>query len=316
MKRHPLGRTGIEVPALSMGAAALGSVYNPVSQDDADAAIAAALELGIDYFDVAPYYGMTTAETALGKALAPFDRSSYHLATKIGRYGDKEWDFSADATKRSVEASLKRLGTDHIDVIQCHDIECGDVGQMRAEALPALRRLREEGVVGHIGITGYDLKLVETVAIEERVDTVMTYCLYTLQDRRLAPVAERLAAAGIGVLNASPLGMGLLTQAGAPWWHPGNERVHELTKAAARLCAAAGTDLSAVAIAFAVATGAAHGISTTVAGASNPAEVRNGVHWAENPPDPALLAQIEAILEPVIGAGWDVLPGNGGKAGR
>lgn len=315
MKRYPLGKTGIDVPVLTMGAASLGSIYRPVSQADADATVATALELGIDYFDVAPYYGLTTAETALGKALAGFDRAGYHLATKVGRYGDKDWDFSADATRRSIEASLKRLGTDYVDVIQCHDIEYGDLKQLRDEALPALRRLREEGVVRNIGITGYLLSVIEEIAIAENVDTVMAYCTYTLQDRRLAPVAGRLAAAGIGVLNASPLGMGLLTTRGAPSWHPGNERVLELVAAAARLCTASGTDISELAMRFALATGPEHGIATTVVGTASAANLRENAAWADREPDPALLAAVESVLAPVIGAGWDVLPGNGGKAG-
>ena len=171
MKRHDLGRTGIRVPALAMGAASLGSIYHPVSQDEADATVAAALECELNYFDVAPYYGLTTAETALGKALKGFDRKSYTLATKIGRYGDQDWDFSADATKRSIEASLGRLGTDHIDVIQCHDIEYGNMDQLRNEALPTLRKLKEEGVVRFVGITGYRLDIIEKVALEEKIDT-------------------------------------------------------------------------------------------------------------------------------------------------
>jgi len=315
MRRHDLGRTGIEVPALAMGAASLGSIYHPVSQDEADATVATALECDLNYFDVAPYYGLTTAETALGKALKGFDRQSYTLATKIGRYGDQDWDFSADATKRSIEASLGRLGTDHIDVIQCHDIEYGDLAQLRNEALPTLRRLKEEGVVRFIGVTGYRLDVVEKIAVEEQVDTVMAYCTYTLQDRRLAPVAKRLAAAGIGVLNASPLGMGLLTTRGAPSWHPGNERVFELVAAAARLCTLAGTDISELAMRFALTTGHEHGIATTVVGTANARNVRENARWADSEPDATLLKQVEAILAPVMDAGWDVLPGNGGKAG-
>ncbi|SKA24051.1 L-galactose dehydrogenase [Consotaella salsifontis] len=316
MNRFPLGETGIQVPALSFGAASLGSVYHPVSQDEANAAVEAALGCGLDYFDVAPYYGLTTAEAALGKALSGVRRESYHLATKVGRYGDKDWDFSADATRRSVEASLKRLGVDVIDVIQCHDIECGDRRQLVAECLPALRRLREEGVVRFIGITGYELDVIETVAIAEKVDTVMTYCTYTLQDRRLAPVARRLAAAGIGVLNASPLGMGLLTNRGAPDWHPGNERVIELANAAARLCRAAGGDISDLAMRFALSTAHESDIATTVVGTANAGNVRANAARVGHAPDPQLMKAVEAVLEPVMNAGWDVLPGNGGKAGR
>lgn len=316
MKYHPLGRTGIEVPELAFGAASLGSIYFDVSQDEANGAVAVALENGINYFDVAPYYGMTTAETALGKALSGLDRSTFHIATKVGRYGDSDWDFSADATRRSIEASLKRLGTDYIDVIQCHDIEYGDRRQLLEEALPTLRRLKEEGVVRNIGITGYLLDVVEEIALEQEVDTVMAYCTYTLQDRRLGPVARRLSEAGIGVLNASPLGMGLLTERGAPDWHPGNERVIELANAAARYCKAMGSDISELAIKFALSTARDFEIATTVVGTARAANVLRNIEWANEEIDPQVLKAVEAILEPVIGAGWDVLPGSGGKAGK
>ncbi|WP_176086786.1 aldo/keto reductase [Martelella sp. HB161492] len=316
MKYHPLGRTGIDVPELAFGAASLGSIYFKVSQDEASEAVAVALDNGINYFDVAPYYGMTTAETALGKALEAKDRSTFHIATKIGRYGDKDWDFSADATKRSIEASLKRLGTDYIDVIQCHDIECGDLQQLVDEALPTLRALKEQGIVKNIGITGYLLDVMERIAIEQQVDTVMTYCTYTLQDRRLGPVARRLSEAGIGVLNASPLGMGLLTERGAPDWHPGNEKVIELANAAARYCKAMGSDISELAIKFALSTAGEFDIATTVVGTARAENVMRNIRWAGEEIDPQLLKAVEAILEPVIGAGWDVLPGNGGKAGK
>ncbi|WP_082074603.1 aldo/keto reductase [Martelella endophytica] len=316
LKYHPLGRTGIDVPEIAFGAASLGSIYFDVSQDEANKAVAVALENGINYFDVAPYYGMTTAETALGAALKAMDRNTFHIATKIGRYGDAEWDFSADATRRSIEASLKRLGTDYIDVIQCHDIEYGDRQQLVHEALPTLRKLKEEGVVRNIGITGYLLDVLESVAKEQQVDTVMAYCTYTLQDRRLGPVAKRLSEAGIGVLNASPLGMGLLTQRGAPDWHPGNEKVIELANAAARLCKARGSDISELAIKFALSTAREFDIATTVIGTARAENVMRNISWAGEVIDPDLLEDVEAVLEPVIGAGWDVLPGSGGKAGK
>jgi aryl-alcohol dehydrogenase-like predicted oxidoreductase len=154
MKTVALGRTGIQVPVLAMGAASLGSIYHPVSQQQANDTVATALEHGVNYFDVAPYYGLTKAETALGGALKGVPRASYTLATKVGRYGDSQWDFSREATLRSSDESLARLGTDYIDVIQCHDIEYGDLHQLVEEALPTLRELQQNGVVRHVGITG------------------------------------------------------------------------------------------------------------------------------------------------------------------
>ncbi len=316
MKRYPLGKTGIDIPALSFGAASLGSIYAPVSQDQANEAVATALENAVDYFDVAPYYGLTRAETALGKALKGVDRKSFYIATKVGRFGDQDWDFSSDAVKRSIDESMGRLGVDSIDVIQCHDIEYGDRKQIIDEALPTLRDLKAQGIVKNIGITGYLLDVLETVALEQQVDTVMSYCCYTLQDRRLAALARKLEKAGIGVLNASPLGMGLLTRRGAPDWHPGNERVIELANAAARLCEARGGDISLLAMTFALATAGENGIATTVVGTSRAGNLLRNIECEKSALDRSLLKDVEAILAPVMDAGWDVLPGSGGKAGK
>ena len=315
MKTSPLGPDGPRISALALGGASLGGVYQAVSQTEADAVVQAALGADINLIDVAPYYGMTRAETALGKALTNIDRSSYVLMTKVGRYGDKDWDFSREATLRSLDESLARLGVDHIDVLQCHDIEHGDLRQLTEEALPTLRELKAQGVIGRFGVTGYDLAVLESVALEQAVDTVMAYCTYTLQDRRLAGIAGRLNAAGITVFNASPLGMGLLTHRGPPDWHPGHPDVWKAAADAARACEARGADLSFLALQFALQTAAEHGIASTVVGMSNPANLRRNVEALTTPIDADLLADVEAILAPMQDHGWDVLPGGGGKAG-
>lgn len=300
---------------LALGGASLGGVYHPVPQAQADAVVAAALEAGVNLIDVAPYYGLTKAETALGAALRGVPRDAYVLMTKIGRYGDKAWDFSRDATLRSLDESRARLGVDHVDVLQCHDIEHGDRRQLVDEALPTLRELKARGEIGQVGITGYDLALLEEIAIAEQVDTVMAYCTYTLQDQRLGDVARRLAAHGITVFNASPLGMGLLTAGGPPDWHPGHESVHAAAAEAARRCTELGADLSFVALQFALQTASEAGIASTVVGMSKPENLRQNLKALTTAIDPAVLAAVQDALAPVRDLGWDVLPGNGGKAG-
>lgn len=311
-----IGQTGLKVSELSLGAASLGAVYHAVSQSEADDAVATAIEGGVNYIDVAPYYGLTRAETVLGIALSGTPRDAYVLSSKIGRYGDKEWDFSRDATLKSFDDSCARLQLEQIDILQCHDIEHGDYTQLIDEALPTLRDLKSQGAIRAIGITGYDLALLEKVAVEQQVDTVMAYCTYTLQDQRLAPVARRLKDKGIAVFNASPLGMGLLTRKGPPDWHPGHESVHASAREAADLCDASGTDISQLALQFALQTAADNGIASTVIGASRAKHMRGNIAAVTQSPDSALLAKVEALLAPVRDKGWDVLPGNGGKAGK
>jgi aryl-alcohol dehydrogenase-like predicted oxidoreductase len=315
MQTTRLNHDGPAVSVLALGGASLGGVYQDVSQAEADTVVAAALSAGVNLIDVAPYYGMTRAESALGAALKEAPRDAFVLMTKIGRYGDKDWDFSRDATLRSLDESRARLGVDYIDVLQCHDIEHGDQRQLLDEALPLMRELKTQGVIGRIGITGYDLSLLEDVALAQDVDTVMAYCTYTLQDRRLAASARRLNAAGISVFNASPLGMGLLTDQGPPDWHPGHASVHAAASEAARLCREHGTDLSHVALQFALQTAVDNGITSTVVGMSRPSNLARNIKALTAPLDVELLAAVEGVLAPVLDKGWDVLPGNGGKAG-
>lgn len=315
MITHSLGAEGPRVSALALGGASLGGVYHAVSQAQADAMVTAALEAGVNLIDVAPYYGLTRAETALGVALRGVARDTFVLMTKIGRYGDKTWDFSREATLRSLDESRQRLGVDYIDVLQCHDIEHGDPQQLRDEALPTLRDLKAQGLIGRVGITGYDLALLEEVALSEQVDTVMAYCTYTVQDQRLAAVSQRLAQRGIAVFNASPLGMGLLTAGGPPAWHPAHDRVRDAAAEAARRCQARGADLSFVALQFALQTAAEAGMASTVVGMSKPANLHQNIAALTTPIDPEVLAAVQDALAPVRDLGWDVLPGNGGKAG-
>ncbi|WP_454716588.1 aldo/keto reductase [Caulobacter segnis] len=306
---------GAPISPVALGGASLGGVYHAVSQGQADAVVTASIEAGVNLIDVAPYYGLTRAETALGAALRGAPRDAYVLMTKVGRYGDKSWDFSREATLRSLDESRARLGVHRIDVLQCHDIEHGDRRQLLDEALPTLRELKAQGAIGHIGITGYDLALLEEIATTEQVDTVMAYCTYTLQDQRLAPVAQRLAAHGITVFNASPLGMGLLTAGGPPDWHPAHHTVRDAAAEAARRCTALGSDPSFVALQFALQTAASAGMASTVIGMSKPENLRRNLDALTTPLDPALLATVVEALAPVRDLGWDLLPGNGGKAG-
>lgn len=301
MKRRTLGATGLEVSELGFGASPLGAVYGAFAEPDGIDAVREALDLGVTFFDVSPYYGATLAETVLGAALRGVDRSGYVLATKVGRYGDDDFDFTADRVRRSVHESLKRLGTDHIDLIQCHDIEFGDLDQIVHETLPALRALQDEGLVRAVGITGYPLGALSHVAAQVPVDTVMSYCQYTLQDRRLAQREPEFTRVGTAVINASPLGMGALTERGPAAWHPAAAPVLERCAAAAALCRARGADLARLAVQFAFATG---GFACTVIGTSSAREVRRTLEWITQPLDRDLLRAVEECLAPVRDQGW------------
>jgi L-galactose dehydrogenase len=167
-----------------------------------------AIERGINFFDVSPYYGVTLAEQRLGVALAGL-RHKVILATKCGRYGADDFDFSARTVVAGVCDSLVRLKTDYIDLLQVHDVEFGDVEQIVNETLPALRALQQQGKARYIGITGYSLQTLVRIAKSAPVDSILSYCRYYLMVRDMDTILTPLVnEQSIGLINASPLHMG------------------------------------------------------------------------------------------------------------
>jgi L-galactose dehydrogenase len=301
MQFRQLGNTGLNVSVLSYGASSLGGVFHDVDETDGIRTVHEALDRGVNFIDVAPYYGLTKAETVLGRALRTVKRDRYFLATKVGRYGAADFDFSPQRVTRSVDESLARLGVDHVDILQCHDIEFGDLRQIVAETLPALRKVAAAGKARFIGITGLPLTIFQRVIEATDVDTVLSYCRYALNDTSLAGLLPYLRNKGIGVINASPLAMGLLSERGAPAWHPAPREIRDACSAAARLCRDRGTDIARLAIQFAVAE---PGIATTLVGTASPENMRNNIAWADEPIDRDLLAAVQNVLAPVKDQTW------------
>ncbi|HMJ60224.1 MAG TPA: aldo/keto reductase, partial [Bryobacteraceae bacterium] len=235
MRYKPLGRTGLNVSVIGFGASPLGNEFGAVDPGDGERAVHAAIEHGINLFDVAPYYGRTLAEERLGAALEG-KRDKIVLATKIGRYDVEAFDFSAKRVRSSVEESLRRLRTDYIDILTAHDIEFGDRTQIVEETVPAMRALQQEGKIRSVGISGLQLKVLADVAVRAEVDTVLSYCRHNLiirdLDTWLTPV---LQARQIGLINASPLHMRVLTTAGPPPWHPAPEAAKQAGAEVVRL---------------------------------------------------------------------------------
>jgi aryl-alcohol dehydrogenase-like predicted oxidoreductase len=301
MEYRILGKTGLRVSVLSLGAASLGSVYREINEAEGLRTVRTAIDLGINFIDVSPYYGLTKAETVLGRALKEIPRDKYYLATKVGRYGDDEFDFSAARVTASVDESLRRLNIDHIDLIQCHDIEFGSLDQVVDETIPALRKVRDTGKVRFIGITGLPLKIFRYVLERTEVDTILSYCHYALNDVALDGLIPFLQAKNVGIINASALSMGLLTDRGIPAWHPATDDMKEACAKAAALCHSKGSNISQLAMQFALANQKIH---TTLVGTANPENLKNNVKWIESPIDHELLAEVQAILKPILNKTW------------
>ena len=301
MQLRTLGATGLQVSALSFGASPLGGVFGDVEPAECTRAVHAALDAGINFFDVSPYYGHTRAESVLGQALKGIARDKYILATKVGRYGDTDFDFSTARVTRSLDESLARLGVDHVDLLQCHDIEFVPLQPIIHDTLPALRRLQEEGKARFVGITGFPLKTLRTVAQAVPVDTVLSYCHFTLQNTRLQSETHFYRERGVGLINASPLAMGLLTSQGAPDWHPADADIKAACRRAANFCAAQNLDIAQLALQFALANS---DIATTLVGTASPETVRQNIAWIEQPLDQEVLAHVQNILAPVRDKVW------------
>lgn len=301
MEYRPLGNTGLKVSALGYGASSLGGVFGPVDDADARRCVHTALDGGVNFIDVAPYYGLTKAESALGRILKEIPRDRYVLATKVGRYGDREFDFSADRVTRGLDESLARLGVDHVDLIQVHDMEFGDLQQVIDETVPALRRIVEQGKARFVGITGLPVKNFEPVARAVPVDTILSYCHYTLNDTALLDVLPRIAAMGVGVINASPLAMGLLSTRPVPAWHPAPKNVVDACKRAATLCDERGASIEHLAVQFSVAEPR---IASTFVGTASSAQMQANLDAVAEPIDRELLRDVLKVLEPIHNVTW------------
>ncbi len=301
MEFAALGKTGLQVSRIAFGASGLGNAFRTIEPSEGAAAVREAIELGINLFDVSPYYGLTLAETRLGEALQGL-RSQVILSTKCGRYGAEEFDFSAGRITAGLDASLRRLRTDHVDVLLAHDVEFGSARQILEETIPAMRRLQADGKTRWIGISGYPLKMLERLMRETPVDVVLTYCRYNplIEDmaRTLLPLAQ---AAGVGLINASPLHMGILAGGEVPPWHPADAEVKSAGGAYAAACRQAGVNPGAAALRFCLQN---TGVATTLVGMASPAEVQENVAALHTTVPDALCTRLEAIVGPVKNRVW------------
>ncbi len=305
MVYNEIGKTGMRVSALSFGASSLGGVFHGIREEEGIRAVHVAVDNGINFIDVSPYYGHLKAEQVLGKALREIPRDKYYLSTKVGRYGKdgvNMWDYSAERVTRSVYESMERLGIDYIDLINVHDIEFqaalpGGLQKVVDETLPALVKLRDEGVVRHVGITDLqpeNLQWVIDHSPEGTVESILCFCHYSLNDDMLTDYLDYFEQRGIGVINASPFSMGLLSSRGAPDWHPAPESLRDACKRAAEYCAAQGYPIEELAIQFAVSLSPR--IATTLFSSASPENVLRSISYVEKPIDWQLVEKVKEII--------------------
>lgn len=304
---NEIGKTGLKVSNLSFGASSLGGVFHNIRETEGIEAVFTAIEKGMNFIDVSPYYGHYKAETVLGKALKEIPRDKYILSTKVGRYGKdgvNTWDYSAQRATESVYESMERLNIDYIDLINVHDIEFSDLNQIVNETLPALVALREKGVVGHVGITDLQLENLQWV-IEHSpagtVESVLNFCHYCLNDDKLMDYLDYFEERGIGIINASPLSMGLLSQRGVPDWHPAPQSLVEACQKAVQHCLSKNYPIEKLAIQYSVSHPR---IATTLFSSANPQNVIKNIEYAEEPIDWQLVQEVKDIIGDQLRVSW------------
>ena len=311
MQYNPLGNTGLKVSRLSFGASALGGVFRPVDESQAIRAVHAALDLGINYFDVAPAYGATRSETVLGKALRGVPRDRYYLSTKVGKYtspeayGDDTLDYSRPRIRASLDESAGRLGVDYFDIIHIHDIEYQERRHTQwalAEGLAAVQELKREGRIGAVSFGIYPIDLWRRIFAECEVDAALVHNHYCLNDTRLLELLPIALHKGIGIINASPFGSGLLTDRGPADWHPADAADRAVFASAADYCRRHGTNISQLALQFSSQNPA---IPTTLFSSANPEAVKRNVAWHAELLDAELLAEVQKLLRPVMNKLWN-----------
>lgn len=313
MVYNELGRTGMRLSNLAFGASSLGGVFHDIREQEGIEAVHVAVDNGINFIDVSPYYGHLKAETVLGKALKDIPRDKFYLSTKVGRYGKdgvNMWDYSAERVTKSVYESMERLNIDYIDLINVHDVEFqadreGGLQKIVDETLPALVRLRDEGVVRHVGITDLqpeNLRWVIEHSPAGTVESVLCFCHYSLNDELLLDFLPFFEERGIGVINASPFSMGLLSGRGAPQWHPAPETLKDACRRAAEHCAAKGYPIEKLAVQYS--TNLNPRIATTLFSSANPKNVLKNIAYVNEPIDEQLVNEVQQIIGDQMRVRW------------
>ncbi|CAO3680575.1 unnamed protein product [Rhizopus microsporus] len=290
----PVNQNKLEPFEVSFGAGALSGAYDTIEGHMPIEACREALLSGINSFDTSPYYGKS--EYILGDALLElrneFPRDHYYLATKVGRYGYtvKEFDYSAKRVYESVEESMRRMHTDYLDIVYCHDVEFVDFEQVVGpnQALEALFDLKSKGKIKYVGCSGYPLEVLLRIAEHQHkkgqpLDIILSYCHYNLQNTKLADYTPKFREAGVKyIFNASPLAMALFRDAGPPDWHPAHAELREAARKVAQVAADHGFSIANLASRFAFRGQDVFQLDATIIGLARKSEVQEAMRaWKE-----------------------------------
>lgn len=272
--------TTMPLPRAGLGTAPLGGLYDLIPEAQAVATVHRALEVGLTLFDTAPHYGAGLSEERLGVALAGVPRDSYVLATKVGRlvdvFGEEvHFDFTRDGVLRSIEASLRRLGVDRIDVLHVHDPD-DHLPLALSDAFPTLVELRQAGVIRRVGVGTNRWQVALRCVEESELDCLLLAGRYTLLEQagaedELFPACE---ARGVDVILGGVYNTGILATGAVPGarynYQVASDEILARVAAIEQVCQRHGVRLPDAAVQFALRHST---VSTVVIGARSPAEV-------------------------------------------
>lgn len=292
---------------LGFGAAGIGNLYRSVDDAAAQATVEAAWAGGGRYFDTAPHYGLGLSERRLGLALRGKPRDEFLVSTKVGRLlvpavntesarDDEGFDVPADlrrvwdpteaGIRRSLEESLDRLGLDRVDILYLHDPDAYDLEAGITQALPAMEKLRAEGLVNAIGVGSNSSDALLRCVQRSELDLVMLAGRYTLLEQ---PAQEHLLPAcierGVGVVNVGVYNSGLLARPAISDdahynYAPAPQEILDHARSLAACCAEYGVELPTAALQFSLLHPA---VRTVVVGASNPAQINQNIARINQP---------------------------------
>lgn len=315
--RESLRRLGFDDPRkgleLGFGAAGIGNLYRQRTDEQAAHALQEAFDCGIRYFDTAPHYGLGLSERRIGSWLSESGiRDDLVISTKVGRLlvaqdnpqgtlddegyavpADlvRKWDPSESGIRRSIEASLERLGTDHVEIAYLHDPDCYDLQEGITQALPALVKLREEGLVQAIGVGINSAQAATECVRAADLDLVMLAGRYTLLEQPAADellplcVEREVGVVNVGVYNSGLLASPLVSEQANYNYHQAPPNLIQRARELMDLADSFGTDLPTFAVQFAKRHPS---IVSLVLGASSAQQVRENTRRYSQEVPPAI----------------------------
>jgi len=301
MEYRKLGKTNELISILGFGASPLGNVFDLGDEQEGINTVHYAIDYGVNFFDVSPFYGITLAETRLGKALLG-KRKDIFLATKCGRYDVRSFDFSAKRIMSSIDESLERLQTDYVDLFQLHDIEFVSKEQILNEAMPAIEKIKASGKARFIGISGLPVRYLAEIAKQVELDTVLSWAHYNLlQDEinnELVPLSKEKK---FGLMNAAPLLQRILSDAVVPEWHNAPKEMLAVQPALLEICKKYGVRLSDVAMRYAMDHTA---ITTTIVGMNTLSNIQQNLASIDFEIPSGILEEMDIVIAPVKNLMW------------